>query len=165
MKTNKKTSNRSFMVMCILLAIYALVYFFNKNIFMKISDQFLKLLLQIFPFLIIVFVLMFLTNLWLKPDIIKKYLGENSGAKGMALASLAGILSVGSVYMWYPLIKDLKVNGMSNKLISVFIYNRAVKLHLLPLMVLYFGITFTIILTVLTIIFSFIIGEIVEVFS
>ncbi len=153
------------MVMCILLAIYALVYFFNKNIFMKISDQFLKLLLQIFPFLIIVFVLMFLTNLWLKPDIIKKYLGENSGAKGMALASLAGILSVGSVYMWYPLIKDLKVNGMSNKLISVFIYNRAVKLHLLPLMVLYFGITFTIILTVLTIIFSFIIGEIVEVFS
>jgi len=165
MKTNRNNSNRSFIVMCVLLVIFASVYFFDKNIFMKISDQFLKLLLQIFPYLIIVFVLMFLTNMLLKPEIIKKYLGENAGAKGMALACLAGMFSVGSAYLWYPLIKDLKVNGMTNRLISIFLYNRAIKLHLLPLMVLYFGITFTIILTVLTIIFSFIIGEVVEVFS
>ena len=165
MKTNKKTSNRSLIVMCALLVMYASVYFFDKNIFIKISDQFLKLILQIFPYLIIVFILMFLANLLLKPEIVKKYLGENAGVKGMAFACLAGILSVGSAYMWYPLIKDLKTSGMSNRLISVFIYNRAIKLHLLPLMVLYFGISFTIVLTVLTIIFSFIIGEIVEVFS
>jgi uncharacterized membrane protein YraQ (UPF0718 family) len=108
---------------------------------------------------------MFINFWFIKPEIVKIYLGEQSGFKGYIFAILSGIISVGSVYIWYPLLKDLRKSGMSNKLIAVFIYNRSIKLHLLPVMILYFGLKFTLVLTMVTILFSLIVGFFVQKFS
>ncbi|RLD12986.1 permease [candidate division KSB1 bacterium] len=167
MKKNKNSSKNkiSIIVLAVISAAYVVLYFTNGDMFEKSIGKFLGLVLQIAPFLLLVFIIMFFNFWFLKPEMIKKYLGEQSGLKGYIFAILAGIISVGSVYMWYPLLKELRGSGMSDKLIAIFIYNRSIKLHLLPLMILYFGLTFTSALTAATILFSLIIGFVVHKFT
>ena len=57
---------------------------------------------------------------------------------------------------------DLRKLGMSNKLIAIFLYNRAIKIPLLIMLVYYFGLSFTITVTILIILFSVINGWLVE---
>ena len=78
------------------------------------------------------------------------------------VAIVAGILSVGSIYMWYPLLKDLEEKGVEKGLIATFLYNRAIKIHLIPLMILYFSGKFILLLTILMIIASVIQGVIIN---
>lgn len=164
-KKNSLKTNVPVITLIIIIGGYAILYFLDKALYHKSIDKFIVLIIQIAPFLLIVFIVMFLNFWFIKPEIIKKYLGEKSGFKGYVFAILSGIISVGSVYVWYPLLKDLKKSGMSDKLIAIFIYNRAIKLHLLPVMILYFGIKYTLILTIETILFSLIIGFFIEKFS
>jgi len=161
-KKNSSKNKISLVVLSVISAAYAVLYFTNGALFQKSMGKFLGLVIQIAPFLLLVFIIMFFNFWFLKPEMIKKYLGEQSGLKGYIFAILAGIISVGSVYMWYPLLKELRGNGMSDRLIAIFIYNRSIKLHLLPLMILYFGLTFTSALTAATVLFSLIIGFIVH---
>jgi len=167
MKKEKKNSKRNYpvIILSIVIAGYFLLFLIDRELFQKSVDKFTVLAVQIIPILVIVFILMFLNFWFLKPDMVKKHLGSQSGVKGYIFAILSGIISVGSVYVWYPLLKDLRKSGMSNKLIAVFIYNRSIKLHLLPLMILYFGVNFTVSLTILTVIFSIIVGYIVQKFD
>lgn len=152
-------------VFAIISVCYLILFFVNHTLFIKSFNRFVELVTQITPFLIIVFVIMFLNFLFIKPATIKKHLGEESGFKGYLYAIISGIISVGSVYMWYPLLKELRDSGMSNKLVAVFIYNRSIKLHLLPVMILYFGLKFTIILTITSIFYSFAIAFIIQKFT
>jgi len=110
---------------------------------------------------ILVFFFLFLTDLFLKKEQIIKYLGHGSGLKGWLIAVTGGILSHGPIYMWYPLLADLKAKGMKNNLIATFLYNRAVKIPIIPLLIYYFGWPFFIILTIYMIIASIINGWIV----
>jgi uncharacterized membrane protein YraQ (UPF0718 family) len=121
-----------------------------------------KLLAQVLPVLLIVFVLIFLSNLLIRPSWVRSQLGAQSGWRGWALAVVAGILSVGPVYAWYALLRDLRDRGMRTALVSVFLYNRGVKLPLIPLMIHYFGLAFTLVLSAYLIMFSLIIGVIME---
>jgi uncharacterized membrane protein YraQ (UPF0718 family) len=77
---------------------------------------------------------------------VSKYVGRGSGIKGWLLAIVTGLLSHGPIYVWYPLLKELKEQGMSNGLVAVFLYNRAVKIPLLPMMVACFGLKIVVIL-------------------
>ncbi|RLG57193.1 MAG: permease [Candidatus Hydrothermarchaeota archaeon] len=142
--------------------LYLLILIINKELAVDSFFSFLKLLKKLLPVIFLVFLLIFLTNLLLEPEKISKHLGETSGIKGFALAIIGGILSTGPIYMWYPMLADLKEKGMKTSLIATFLYNRAVKIPLLPMMIYYFGIGFTFILTFYMIIFSIINGIAVE---
>jgi hypothetical protein len=50
-----------------------------------------------------------------------------------------GVLSHGSVYLWYPLLGDLQQQSMHPGLIAAFRTSRAIKLPLMPLLIYYFG--------------------------
>ena len=104
--------------------------------------------------LCLVFAVMVVFNLVLKPAQIVRLLGRGSGMKGVLLSVGAGIISMGPIYAWYPLLKDLKEKGAANSLLAVFLYNRAVKPFLLPVMIAYFGWLFVVLLTVLTVLAS-----------
>ena len=106
----------------------------------------------------LVFILMLLLNLFLKPAQIVRFLGRESGIKGLSLAVAGGIISTGPIYAWYPLLKELKEKGAGNLTIAVFLHNRAVKPFLLPLMVAYFGWLYVLVLTVLTMFISVALG-------
>lgn len=130
---------------------------------MKLSIfNFGKLFLKILPILCVVFVLIFLSNLFLKPKKIAKHFGKGSGILSWIITIVGGIISMGSAYIWYIFLKDLKQKEMKTSLIVAFLYSRAVKIPLLPMMIYYFGYPLTIILTVYMIIFSIINGLVVE---
>ena len=112
----------------------------------------------------LVFVIMLLINLFLKPARIAKFLGKGSGVKGIALSAAAGIISTGPIYVWYPLLRDLKEKGAGESSIAIFLYNRAVKPFLLPVMVSYFGWLYVVTLIILTILASVVVGFSVSIF-
>ena len=115
--------------------------------------------------LCLVFVLMILINLFLKPAQIVKFLGRGAGTKGILLPAAAGIISTGPIYAWYPLLRDLKGKGAANSPIAIFLYNRAVKPFLLPVMIAYFGWIYVVILTALTVLGSIAVGYFLDVLT
>jgi uncharacterized membrane protein YraQ (UPF0718 family) len=149
-------------VLLIAILIYLILALVNINLFQDTLVFFWKALISIIPILIIVFVLLFLSNIFIKPKTIANYLGKNSKTKGWLIAIVGGIISSGPIYMWYPLLADLKEKGAKNALLVAFLYNRAVKIPLLPLMIYYFGGMFVGVLTFYMIIFSIVNGIIVE---
>lgn len=124
-----------------------------------------EVFIQIVPVLVLVFVLMVLLNLFLTPKRIKNYLGKTSGLKGWLLAMVSGIFSTGPIYTWYILLGELKQRGMKTSLVAVFLYSRAVKLPLLPLLIHYFGVQYTLILSLYLICFSILSGIITGVLT
>jgi uncharacterized membrane protein YraQ (UPF0718 family) len=108
--------------------------------------------------LCLVFILMVMINLFLKLSLVIRILGKGAGIKGCLLAAAAGIISAGPIYAWYPLLADLKKKGAGYSLIAIFLYNRAFKPFLLPVMIDYFGWKYAVILGILMFLGSFAIG-------
>ena len=108
--------------------------------------------------LCLVFAIMVLLNAYLKPGQIARFLGRDAGIKGVVLSVAAGIISTGPIYAWYPLLKDLREKGAADSLMAIFLYNRAVKPFLMPVMIAYFGWLYVVMLTVLTVLASIAVG-------
>jgi len=122
----------------------------------------LHLLTTILPILGIVFTLMVLINLFLKTSVLVKYMGKDSGLKGWVIAVVSGILSVGAIYMWFPVLKELIDKGVKRGLIAVFLYNRGIKLQWMPVLALYFSMKFIVVLTLVMLLASLLQGVIIE---
>lgn len=88
-------------------------------------------------------VMMVVFNRFLSPAVVARFLGRSAGAKGVVLSSLAGILSMGPVYAWYPLFKTLRDKGASVFHVANFVGCRSIKPALLPIVVSSFGWHFT----------------------
>jgi uncharacterized membrane protein YraQ (UPF0718 family) len=165
-KNTKKSNKNSYFSLSFLILVIALyiVLFFLKSDKIKDSlDASWNIFVSIIPVLILVVFIMGVSNYFLKPKKVSKYLGKESGVKGWFLSALFGILSHGPIYVWYPLLKDLKQHGMRSGLVAVFLYNRAIKIPLLPVMIFYFGIFFVVILCIYMIIASIVQGKIIEI--
>jgi len=121
-----------------------------------------NMLIHILPALLLIILLMGTINYLVRPKTVSRYVGKGSGVKGWLLAICTGILSHGPIYAWYPLLRDLRDQGMKSSLIAVFLYNRAIKIPLLPLIIYCFGIPFVAILTGYMIIASIVQGQIVQ---
>lgn len=120
------------------------------------------LVARIAPILLLVFMVMFLTNLFFQSNRLVRFLGKGSGLRGWMVAIAGGIASSGPIYLWYPLLSDLKGKGMKDSLIAAFLYNRAVKIPLLPMMVYYFGWNFALALSIYMVLFSVVNGVLVQ---
>ena len=121
------------------------------------------ILRKILPIFALVIFFTSLLNFFLRPKKITKHLGRESGIKGWLWALLAGVISHGPMYAWYPLIDDLRSHGMRDGLIVVFFASRTIKIPLLPMMVDYFGLSFTIVLSVYILIGAIIQGVLLEI--
>jgi uncharacterized membrane protein YraQ (UPF0718 family) len=164
-KTSKKPFfNRMFLFPIVILIIYAILFFISPDksgqAIRSSGNVFLGMLVP----LVLVFVIMLLINLFLKPAAVAKFLGKGSGIKGIALSAVAGIISTGPIYAWYPLLKDLRDKGAGESSIAIFLYNRAVKPFLLPVMIGYFGWLYVIILTILMVFTSVAVGFFISIY-
>lgn len=148
----------------IVMLFYAVLAIVNLNLAKIAVVKIFQLIWKILPVFILVFIFIFISNLFLDTKRVIKYTGESAGLKGWVISIITGILSSGPIYMWYPLLSDLKDKGMKDAFITAFLYNRAVKIPLLPMMIYYFGLPFTLILTFYMILFSVINGIIVHKF-
>ncbi|MCD6109661.1 hypothetical protein J7J83_02800 [bacterium] len=157
----KKTSG-SVKLFIIVALIYLIFGILNPPAITKAFNTFLKISWGVIPVLLIVFFLMFITNMFVNAKKFTKELEHKAGIKNYILAILLGILSAGPIYMWYPLLADMKEHGVHDSLIAIFLYNRAVKIPLLPMMIYYFGTPYVIILSCLMIVASVINGLIID---
>ncbi len=166
MKENKSSEHASFPYGWIFLGLVSLLYlvlsFTNPPLVHASLQRFISLLVKMIPALVGVFSLIFLINLFFHPRSVKKHLGKESGWRGLLFAMIAGIISTGPIYVWYPLLADLQRKGMRIMLITVFLYNRAVKIPMIPLMIYYFGLKFTVVLTLVMVGASILEGWLVE---
>jgi len=152
MKSKKKNGKWYFLL--IVTVAYLVIYFVSENQFVVIFNFFTKLIIQILPVFLLVYVLMILVNYFADNATLKKYMGNESGINRWMIAIVTGILSMGPVYMWYPLMKDLQKKGVKNSFLVTFLYNRGIKLQWLPVLILYFGWKYSITLLIVMLIFS-----------
>ncbi|MEA2035957.1 MAG: hypothetical protein U9O94_00505 [Nanoarchaeota archaeon] len=141
---------------------YLIAGLINMDILASSLIFFFSIVKKIIWIFVLVFVLMVLVDYFIKPKRLAKYLGKNAGFKGWLISITAGIISTGAIYMWYPLLHELQKQEIRNAYIAAFLYNRAIKLPLLPLLIFYFGLTYTIVLTIVMVIVSVFQGIIVE---
>lgn len=155
--------NWVFLIAVFLLYLGSLI--FNTGLFFESLVRFKEIFIEVIPVLIVVFLLTFLANLWLGSKKVNKMLSTKTGVVVYISAIFLGILSSGPIYMWYPLLSELKEKGLKNSLITIFLYNRAVKIPLIPMIVHYFGLPFLLITTCFMIVFSLINGYFVAKFT
>ncbi|MFP3945864.1 MAG: permease [Archaeoglobaceae archaeon] len=161
-KKGESKRNYGLYFLLVVLLLYPVLYLFNPQKAVESAISSGNLLLQIAPILLLVVVFMGIVNYALTPHKISRYVGKGSGAKGWLLAAVMGIISHGPIYAWYPLLRDLQEQGMRNGLVAVFLYNRAIKIPLLPVMIYYFGWVFVVLLTIYMLIASIAGGKLVE---
>lgn len=162
MKSDGKKHRGSLLFLLIVILLYGIAFLFDETLAQEALGFALNLLYRVTPVLLLVFALIFLSNLLLRPERVRAHLGKGSGARGWIIAMTGGILSVGPVYPWYALLGDLQEKGMRNALIAVFLYSRAIKLPLLPLMIHYFGMAYTLVLVLCLAVFAMLNGVIME---
>lgn len=121
--------------------------------------------MQTIPIFIIVIVFMAIIGQLIKRKQVIDLLGKDAGIKGWLLVAAAGILSHGPIYVWYPLLQNLQNNGMRNGFVSLFLYNRAVKIPTLPMMIYYFGIVYVLVFTFWMLVASIIQAKLTDLFD
>ena len=128
--------------------LYGFLFLTQEEKALSALDASLSALKTILPILAVVFVLMFLLGYFLDEKKIAKHLGDDSGIKGWFIALFGGVLSHGPGYIWYPMLQELRTKGAKDGLLIAFLYARSIKLPWIPLMIGYFGVAFTLVLTV-----------------
>ena len=102
-------------------------------------DYFAANLKRLLPLFGVMVTLLWLFNLLVKPRQVVKAFGRQSGVRGWILVIVGGVVSMGPMYLWYPLLGELRKHGFRPALAVAFLYSRAVKIPMLPFMVHYFG--------------------------
>jgi len=145
-----------------ILVIYLAVAVFNFHTAEAAVISFLKMFGKIIPILGIVFVAMIAINMFFTRERTDKYLGSKSGIMGWIYAVISGILLLGPPYVIYPLLGQLKKRGMRNAFLAIVLYNRNVKIPFLPPLIYYFGVKYTVVLSIYIIVFSILNGLLLE---
>jgi uncharacterized membrane protein YraQ (UPF0718 family) len=144
------------------LILYSIAYGFDPVSTSHAMSRSAALVSRLVPVLGTVILVLFVSNLLLRGQWVREHLGAHSGPRGWFLAAVGGILAAGPVYAWYALLGDLRAKGMRPGLMSVFLYTRAIKLPLLPLLIHYFGLVYTMIFSGYLILFSLPAGLLLE---
>jgi len=151
----------SWIFLVVVLIFYLIVLLVNIDLFYSGLDFFYKIFIKVLPIFVLVFVLMSLTNYFITEKFILRHIREK-GIRKWFFVIVGGILSAGPIYMWYPLLADLKSKGLSYGLIACFLYNRAIKIPLIPLMIFYFSVQYVVVLSVVMILASVVQGILID---
>lgn len=155
---NISVGNKFFLGMA---TIYAIVAVFDYGYAALALTGTARSFLNLIPLFVLVYAVIFVINIFLSPEAVKKHLGADSGKKGWIYALLGSILVSGPPYVILPMLKDLKAHGMKYSLIAVFMNNRHVQPAMLPVMAYYFGVPFTVVISAYILIFALVNGWIV----
>jgi uncharacterized membrane protein YraQ (UPF0718 family) len=104
---------------------------------------------------------MALSNYFITPAVVTKHI-KDKGLKKWFFVIVGGVLSSGPIYMWYPLLASLKDKGLDYGLIACFLYNRAIKIPLIPLAIIYFSWQYILILCLVMVLVSVVQGILIN---
>ena len=142
----KRPGRSGTILLALTVLLYAAAALFAPDKAFAALEESAGIFAKIFPILLAVFFLTALLNTFIRPKSVAKHLGTGSRTRGWLIALLGGVLSHGPGYVWYPMLSDLRTHGARDGLVVAFFYARAIKLPWLPVMVSYFGLTFTFVL-------------------
>lgn len=142
----------------LVLVAYGVAAVLDTAVAARALSFFAKVMYNVAPALGLVFVLLLVADLFFQPQWIRRNLGRGVGIKGWLIAMIGGVLAAGPIYPWFAFLRDLRGKGMHASMMAVFLYSRAIKLPLLPLMIHYFGAPFTIAFCLYVLAFSVVNG-------
>jgi len=163
-ETGKKKTARfgSVVFLGIVVIAYLFIWVLNPALFSSSYSTFLGMSSKIAPIFAFVIVIILFLNVVISDRLVAEHLGRQAGFRGWVIVIVAGIIASGPQYLWFQLLQDLKEKGMRTGYMAAFLYAKAVKLFILPMMVYYFGWDFTLVLTAYMVAFSFVNGRLVE---
>lgn len=156
--SRRKKGIGGWLFLLLVLAAYGVVGAVDAQMASQALGFFGTVMWKVLPVLGGVYLLLLTADLLLEPTWIKRYLGREAGIKGWLIAAVGGVLATGPVYAWYAVLGELRQKGMRGPLATVFLYARAIKLPLLPLLVHYFGVAYALVLCVYLLGFSIVSG-------
>ena len=163
-KKGKKFPFRVKFLIAVLLS-YLIVACFNFGLSYEAFLNTVNLFIKLLPLFLFVFVLNFVMNKYLTAKIVQKHVGDKKGVVKYLYAIVLGVLISGPPYMLYPMLGDLKKRGASDGFLATLLFNRNVKIPFIPVMIYYFGLAYTLIISLLIIVFSLLNGYLVMVFA
>ncbi len=107
-----------FFITCLIVTI--IITISNKDLGIKsfnIAFSSLKQMLQVVPPIMMILALI---DVWIPRETMMKYMGENSGIKGVSLAMLIGSIAAGPMYAAFPFTKVLLKKGVKFSNIIIF---------------------------------------------
>jgi len=157
-RQTKKSIPEGYLFLMVVCAIYFGTFLAKPDrVFASLQFSY-NIFIKLIPIMVFVFILMFILNLLIKPQWVKQHVGQGSGLRGYLISLVGGIFSMGPIYLWFEFLKEMQQKGMRTGLIATFIYARSVKPQLLPMMVLYFGWTYTVVLEIYLLLFALLHG-------
>jgi|GEM_PF-1206508 len=161
----KKLSSVSKLVI-IMIFMYGGAFFVHYEFAKEITLNFFISVLGIFPFLFFVFILLFLSSLFVTPKWVQKNLGNRSGIRGWILTIFSSFATPVPPYLLFPLLEEYRKQKMSFSLLALFINIRSFPPAFVPVLAHYFGWAYTIVfgfyVGVFAIISSLLIGFLVK---
>ncbi len=153
-----KSKKTKWYFLAVVIFVYIIAAVWRSDIFFQALRFSLDIFSKLVPAFIFVFAIMVASNYFLTTSRVIKHVGARAGWRKWVYVIAAGIVASGPIYLWYPVLKDLKDKGMEDGLVATFLYNRAIKFSFIPLMIVYFDWPFIITLTILMIVASVIQG-------
>jgi len=146
----------------LVISMYFILLITNINKFILSISESWKLFISLVWIFIMIFTLMIIIDLFINKKTTNKFFNKKNSLFSWFFIIIAGIISTGPIYMWYPIIGDIKEKGMPIKYQAAFLYNRSIKIPLIVPMIGIFGKNIVITLLITMIVFSIINGYLVE---
>ena len=140
------------------LVAWGVLALFRPELLAPAWQRFSGLLAEMLPALLLVFIFLFLANLLAERPWIERHMGQEGGLRGWLVALGAGVLSAGPPWPWYALAGQLMKRGVRPGLAAAFLYARAIKLPMLPLLIHYFGLAYSVVLSFWLLVFAILVG-------
>ncbi|AMV73833.1 hypothetical protein JCM30471_22530 [Desulfuromonas carbonis] len=112
--------------------------------------------------IVAVFGLAGLIQVWLDRERVARLLGREGGIRALLLAALFGTLLIGPSYVIFPLLKTVREQGARWAVLGIVLAAWAVKIPMLPLEMEFLGWRFSLARSLLTLLFAFPIGLLLE---
>ena len=124
-----------------------------------------KMLIGVVPLLIAAFILAGMIQVLISKETVNKWLGKDSGLKGIMLGGIAGALIPGGPYIFYPVAASFLLSGAEIGTVVTFVVAKNLwSLSRLPMEVALLGPKLTLIRYVVTFIFPIIVGVMANTF-
>ena len=114
------------------------------------------------PIIVAVFGLSGLIQVWLDRERVARLLGREGGVRALLLAALCGTLLIGPSYIIFPLLKTVRDQGARWAVLGIVLAAWAVKIPMIPLEMEFLGWRFSLSRSLLTLLFAFPIGLLLE---
>ena len=143
--TGKEQGFKGIKFLGFVILLYLLLYFINAHKTIESLKYFIINTIKILPVFILVIFLTAVFNYYFPKERISQMLQGKPRWQTYIFSLLAGIISMGPVFAWYPLLKNLRDKHLENGALVTFFYAKSIKLTLLPIMIGFFGQLFSII--------------------